>query len=233
MCQHFCAAVRGSSAEVQWPALSHGALWPSLLRDAPIKENLSTVMHRLHAIAAIFALLLPLAAQAGVPAPQERAADDPASALQGAATAGEGQPRAHPLAALYRQQSAQQVRIEQRVMVRIAPAAPLSRQSFMAELPPRAPAPRFEETRKQKCVPLEEIAGVQTGSGNRLVLFLRDRQMISVNLDKSCRARDFYAGFYVEKNKDGRLCVNRDELQSRTGVRCEVESMRQLAAVRD
>ena len=92
--------------------------------------------------------------------------------------------------------------------------------------------PRFEEARKEKCVPLEGIAGVQTGSGNRLVLYLRDRRMLSVNLEKSCRARDFYSGFYVEKNKDGRLCVERDKLQSRTGARCEVETMRELVEVR-
>jgi hypothetical protein len=57
--------------------------------------------------------------------------------------------------------------------------------------------------------------------------------MISVNLEKSCRARDFYSGFYVERRKDGRLCVDRDELQSRTGARCEVESMRRLVEVRE
>jgi hypothetical protein len=190
-------------------------------------------VHRLHAIAALFFLLPPPAAQAGVPARDTSMAGDPAWVLQGAAAGGGEQPHADPLAALHRQQSAQQVRIEQRVVVRIAPALPLSRQSFMAEPPPRALAPRFEEKRQQKCVPLDEIAGVQPGSGNRLVLFLRDRQMISVNLDKSCRARDFYAGFYVEKNKDGRLCVNRDELHSRTGVRCEVASMRHLVEARD
>ena len=56
--------------------------------------------------------------------------------------------------------------------------------------------------------------------------------MIAVNLEKACRARDFYAGFYVERNKDGQLCVDRDKLQSRTGAQCEVETMRQLVQVR-
>ena len=104
---------------------------------------------------------------------------------------------------------------------------------LLAELPQRVLAPRFEERDKEKCVALQGIAGVQTGSGNRLVLYLRDQRMISVNLEKSCRARDFYSGFYVEKNKDGRLCVDRDKLQSRTGARCEVEAMRQLVEVKD
>jgi len=191
-------------------------------------------MHNLFALTAPLALLLPITAGAGVPAPGNKAPPVPASsAPQCEAAALEDAPRINPLSAVRGQLSVRQVRIEQRVVVRIAPASPAARQSLMAELPQRAMPPRFEEARKEKCVALEGIAGVQTGSGNRLVLFLRDRRMLSVNLEKSCRARDFYSGFYVEKNKDGRLCVERDKLQSRTGVRCEVESMRQLVEARD
>ncbi|MFM7402512.1 MAG: hypothetical protein ACKO1N_00150 [Erythrobacter sp.] len=138
----------------------------------------------------------------------------------------------NPLTALRLSSILYQVRIEQRVVVRIAPAPSSARLNMSAEQPQRPAAPRFEERGKEKCVALSGIAAVQTGSGNRLVLFLRDRRMISVNLEKACRARDFYSGFYVEKNKDGRLCVDRDKLQSRTGASCEVETMRQLVEVR-
>ncbi|WP_379921084.1 hypothetical protein [Erythrobacter sp. R86502] len=137
----------------------------------------------------------------------------------------------NPLSAMRQSSISRQVRIEQRVVVRIAPQSAVTRRSLLADVPQRAVAPRFEERDKEKCVPLDGIAGVQTGSGNRLVLYLRDRRMISVSLEKSCRARDFYSGFYVEKNKDGRLCVDRDKLQSRTGARCEVDTMRQLVQV--
>ncbi|GAB4478454.1 MAG: hypothetical protein OHK0018_09490 [Erythrobacter tepidarius] len=191
-------------------------------------------MRHLFALTVPFAALLPIAAGAGVPAPDDRVPSmASAAARQGDLAALDDLARINPLAALQGQLSLQQVRIEQRVVVRIVPTSPLTRQSLMAELPQRAMPPRFEEARKEKCVPLEGIAGVQTGSGNRLVLFLRDRRMLSVNLEKSCRARDFYSGFYVERNEDGRLCVERDKLQSRTGVRCEVESMRRLVEVRD
>lgn len=141
--------------------------------------------------------------------------------------------RTNPLSALRQSSVARQVRIEQRVVVRIAPQPSAARQSLLAELQRRPDSVRFEEGSKEKCVPMSGIAGVQTGSGNRLVLYLRDRRMISVNLEKSCRARDFYSGFYVEQSKDGRLCVDRDRLQSRTGARCEVDTMRQLVEVRD
>lgn len=191
-------------------------------------------MHSMLALTAPLALLLPMAAGAGVAAPGGEAVPAVApSAPQCPAAELDDTPLLDVITALRSQQSARQIRIEQRVVVRIAPASPAARQNMLAELPQRAIAPKFEETRKEKCVPLEGIAGVQTGSGNRLVLFLRDRRMISLNLEKACRARDFYSGFYVEKNKDGRLCVERDKLQSRTGVRCEVESMRQLVEVRE
>ncbi|RNJ63250.1 MAG: hypothetical protein EDM03_02160 [Porphyrobacter sp. IPPAS B-1204] len=191
-------------------------------------------MHSLYALAAPLALLLPVMAETAdvpddaAPMPESAPQCDAAQAAQEPATPA----RTNPLSALRQSSIARQVRIEQRVVVRIAPQPPAARQNLLADLPQREVSPRFEERGKEKCVALSGIAGVQTGSGNRLVLFLRDRRMISVNLEKACRARDFYSGFYVEKNKDGRLCVDRDKLQSRTGARCQVESMRELVEVR-
>ncbi len=190
-------------------------------------------MHTLLTLAAPLALMLPMVAET-VGVPGEGDASEGAL-LRCDASAGQGFPPGpellNPLLAMRQSSSARQIRIEQRVVVRITPQPLAARQNLLAEMPMRDSAPRFEERGKEKCVPLEDIAGVQTGSGNRLVLFLRDRRMLSVNLEKSCRARDFYSGFYVEKNKDGRLCVSRDKLQSRSGARCEVEVMRQLVAV--
>lgn len=191
-------------------------------------------MHSLFAFAAPLALMLPMVAEtvdvALVPVREGGVAARSAPQCEAAREA----PPApiNPLVAWRQSSSAKQVRIEQRVVIRIAPAPPAARQNLAADLQQRAAAPRFEERGKEKCLALQGIAGVQTGSGNRLVLFLRDRRMISVNLEKACRARDFYAGFYVEKNKDGQLCVSRDKLQSRAGARCEIETMRQLVEVR-
>lgn len=191
-------------------------------------------MPGLLALTAPAALILPVAAGAGVPVQCAVPAQDEAVSAPQCEIAMQAQrPPINPLSALRLRQTARQVRIEQRVVVRITPQPSAARQNLLAELPQRAVPPRFEEARKEKCVPLDGIAGVQTGSGNRLVLYLRDSRMISLNLDKSCRARDFYSGFYVEKNKDGQLCVDRDKLQSRTGVRCEVEAMRQLIEARE
>lgn len=126
-----------------------------------------------------------------------------------------------------------QVRIEQRVIVRISPRRPASRQSLVADQATPEPARRYEERKMEKCIPVERIAAVQTGSGNRLLLFLRDRRIVTASLEKSCRARDFYSGFYLEQNEDGKLCADRDKLQSRSGANCEVSRLRRLVAVAD
>ena len=125
-----------------------------------------------------------------------------------------------------------QVRIEQRVIVRIAPSA-AARHSMMADLPQREIETRFEERKMGKCINLRSIAGVQANEGTRLLLFLRDRRIVSAHLEKACRARDFYSGFYVEKDNDGNICIERDKLMSRAGAKCEIARLRELVAVRD
>lgn len=142
-------------------------------------------------------------------------------------------PASAPLAAFREHQVARQVRIEQRVVIRISPQRGAARQQLLATLPRREIENRYEEREMGECLPLERIAGVQTRSGNRLLLFLKDRRIVSVNLEKTCHARDFYSGFYVEKSEDGKFCVNRDRIKSRTGVKCEIERMRRLVAVED
>ncbi|NJO13938.1 MAG: hypothetical protein HC870_01675 [Rhizobiales bacterium] len=187
-------------------------------------------MHSFFALTAPLALMVPWLADGEKSSEHLRPAQASAP-LCNVAAAGEAPP-VNPLTAFRESATVRQVRIEQRVVVRITPQPSASREELIADLRQRENAPRFEERAKAKCVPLQNIAWVETGSGNRLVLVLRNRQLISVNLEKSCRARDFYSGFYVEKSKDGRICVDRDRLQSRTGASCEVETMRQLIEVR-
>jgi len=124
----------------------------------------------------------------------------------------------------------QQVRIERRLVVRISPRAPIVRQNMAADIV-AAPVPaRTVERKFGKCVPVNGIAGVQPTRDNRLMLFMRDQRVITARLEKSCRANDFYSGFYVERSKDGMLCIDRDKLHSRTGANCEVNRMRQLVS---
>lgn len=125
----------------------------------------------------------------------------------------------------------QQVRIERRVIFRVMPRSASQRTNLVPNRQPRTQATKIIERKIGKCIPLEKISALRTGSGKNLILFTRDSKVLSLRLEKSCRARDFYSGFYVEQDEDGQLCVDRDKLLSRSGAKCEVKRMRQLIAI--
>ncbi len=125
-----------------------------------------------------------------------------------------------------------QVRIEQHTTIRIAPRArsvPVQ-PNFLIDMPGREEPPRLIERPAGRCVAASSISGVQPDGGNRLLLFMRDRRVLSAQLERSCRSRDFYSGFYVERSTDGQLCVDRDTLLSRSGANCKLSRLRQLVA---
>lgn len=126
-------------------------------------------------------------------------------------------------------ESAQQVHIEQRMTIRVSPRAlraPPPRE--MLSTPQKRREPRFSERKIGKCIPIASIAGVEPNGQNSLILFMRDRRMINVELDRSCPSRAFYSGFYLSRSTDGMVCVDRDTLHSRSGSTCTLKRMRQL-----
>jgi hypothetical protein len=130
----------------------------------------------------------------------------------------------------FRVQTQSQVRIEQQTTIRISPRAQRApaRPNFLVDLPNREIAPRMVERNIGRCVPASGISGVQADAGNRLLLFMRDRRIVSAQLERACRGRDFYSGFYLSRSTDGQLCVDRDTLLSRSGANCKLTRIRQL-----
>jgi hypothetical protein len=126
-----------------------------------------------------------------------------------------------------------QVRIEQRVIIRIAPSSPAVRERMLSALSRRSSQTAYEEQRLRGCIAMDGIVGVQPAQENRLLLFMRDRRVLTAALDRACKAEDFYSGFYVERSEDGQLCSRRDELQSRAGASCRIAQLNRLVAVRD
>ena len=175
-------------------------------------------MNSLAAFLTPFALLLPAALPSGA-APADAAARE--------ASADEKSPLGFtvaPLTPLRLLEEARrppvefQVRIEQRVIIRIAPSTPQRVERSLNALNQRSG--RFEEVRLGECVPINMIAAA-TPQDNRLLLFMRDRRILSVALERACNPEDFYLGFYIER-QDGQLCERRDQLQSRAGASCRV-----------
>jgi hypothetical protein len=117
--------------------------------------------------------------------------------------------------------------------IRISPRPSPVRPNMLVDLPGREISPRFLERKIGKCLPVSGIAGVQPNGGSRLLLFMRDQRIVSAELERACRARDFYSGFYLSRSTDGRLCVDRDTLLSRSGANCRLSRIRQLVETDD
>lgn len=133
------------------------------------------------------------------------------------------------IATTYLPQEGEQVRIEQHVTIRIGPRpAPMPLPPTMFDEDRGNDSPHFVERKFGKCVPIGGIAGVQSAPGNRLLLIMRDQRMIVATLKKGCNSRDFYSGFIVAKNDDAMICTGRDQLLSRSGANCQVDSFREL-----
>lgn len=134
----------------------------------------------------------------------------------------------------FRLPNAQQVRIEQRVTIRISPRpAPMPLAVMAGNEARDMGEPRTIERKMGKCVPLTSVLGVQSGGGNKLVLFLRGQRLVSATLEKACKGRDYYSGFLVSQHSDGQLCVDRDELLARSGAKCKVQGYREIMLVED
>lgn len=123
-----------------------------------------------------------------------------------------------------------QVRIEQRLIIRITPG-------FGRDMPPpppqMMPPPPVQgrPVRKQHgaaCMPLGMIASIQPSrTDSQIMLILRDRRQVLADLEKTCSARDFYVGFYVERTEDGMLCTRRDPIHSRAGATCMITHLQE------
>ncbi|MET1754609.1 hypothetical protein ABVV53_03925 [Novosphingobium sp. RD2P27] len=134
----------------------------------------------------------------------------------------------------FQPESAWQVHIERRLIIRVAPRALLpAPQDVVAVMPQRPAMPRFTERKIGKCLPVSGILGVEPSGASSLVLHMRDRRLISAELAKSCLSRSFYSGFYLSRSPDGMVCVNRDTLHSRSGTACKLSRIRRLVPDED
>lgn len=127
-----------------------------------------------------------------------------------------------------------QMVIEQQLIIRV-PAQRSQLNNFAAPPPPRiADVPIvWKEKKAPKCVAMRNIVGMSAVQRDSIDLITRQKQRLRAQLNRGCRALDFYAGFYMEGSKDGKLCEDRDEIHARTGAKCEVDKFRLLVPVRD
>ena len=129
-----------------------------------------------------------------------------------------------------------QVVIEQQLIIRV-PAQRSQLTNFSAsrsEEQRKREAPIvWQEKKGPNCVAMRNIVGMQAVQRDSIDLITRQKQRLRAQLNRGCRALDFYAGFYMKGNKDGQLCEDRDEIHARSGTKCEVDKFRLMVAVRD
>ncbi len=189
-------------------------------------------MKRLVTLLAIFALVLPIMLIEG-PLRAQSQMDDMTAQYPLNSFDQSGSQSLRPLQQARQPLLQNQVRMRGRVIVRISPSTPTVRERMLARLQRRASQRAYVEEPHDDCVNVEDIAGVAYSQDNRLLLFMRDRDVLAASLERSCSARAFYSGFYVERNEDGELCVARDRLQSRAGASCQLDELSRLVAVSD
>lgn len=129
-----------------------------------------------------------------------------------------------------------QVVIEQQLIIRV-PAQRSQLNNFAAGPSPSRRATEipivWKEKKAPKCVAMRNIMGMQAVQRDSIDIITRQKQRLRAQLNRGCRALDFYAGFYMQGNKDGQLCEDRDEIHARTGAKCEIDKFRLMVPVRD
>ncbi len=119
-----------------------------------------------------------------------------------------------------------QVRIQQHIVIRVPRPDPVRRLAS----PPPAPLPpiAWVEKRASDCVSVDSLSGAAIIRSDSVDLVLAGGRRLRAKLGSECPALDFYAGFYVKPNKDGKVCAKRDVFRSRAGGECQIRSFRTL-----
>jgi hypothetical protein len=129
-----------------------------------------------------------------------------------------------------------QVVIEQQLIIRV-PAQRSQLNNFAAGPSPSRRATElpivWKEKKAPKCVAMRNILGMQAVQRDSIDIITRQKQRLRAQLNRGCRALDFYAGFYMQGSKDGRLCEDRDQIHARTGAKCEIDKFRLMVPVRE
>ncbi len=143
-----------------------------------------------------------------------------AYALAAAATSSAALP--FPAPALDGSQWAQ-VTIRQTVVIRVP------------SLPPPPPIERgiqWKEKKGPKCVSVAGLGGFAITTPDAIDLIVKGGARYRARLERGCPSVAFYSGFYIRPPADGRICVGRDMVHSRTGGECDIEKFRTLVPAR-
>ncbi len=107
-------------------------------------------------------------------------------------------------------------------------------QSMIVRVPARRPDPRtppaivYRQRRGPLCIAAADIAGAAVTGPTSIDFGLRGGARVRARLEDACPALDFYGGFYVTPQPDGRICADRDVIRTRSGGDCEIDRFHTL-----
>lgn len=121
-----------------------------------------------------------------------------------------------------------QVRVQQRIVIRV-PRLTVARTSVAsAPLPPI----RWVERDTDRCIPVEALTAAAVTRPDSVDLVLNGGKRLRATLGNSCPALNFYNGFYLRPTSDGMVCAERDSFRSRSGGECRIQAFRALVPAR-
>jgi hypothetical protein len=122
-----------------------------------------------------------------------------------------------------------QFTFHQRIIIRV-PVMPVSPPP--PPVMPDAPPPRWVEHGAPKCLALGHLTGAAVTGTASVDFMMDDGQRMRAVLDEDCPSLDFYSGFYLMRNDDGKVCAQRDRIHARSGAACPIQKFRKLVAHR-
>ncbi len=131
-----------------------------------------------------------------------------------------------PTFQLVETQSYMTLQINQRIIIRLQRTSGARRASFSSRN--GGAKVKLEERKIGKCIAMDNLMGFAPGPSDSLEFITKDRKLIRAYLADNCKAKEFYAGAYIEKSKDGKLCQKRDIIHARYGAECALDRFRQL-----
>ncbi|WP_404714170.1 hypothetical protein [Sphingomonas sp. MMS24-J13] len=84
------------------------------------------------------------------------------------------------------------------------------------------------EKKGPHCINLSDIQGTAVIVANSVDIALRGSDRTRMRFQRSCPGLDYYSGFYVVPNKDGKICAGRDIVRDRAGGECAIDKFRKL-----
>lgn len=99
-------------------------------------------------------------------------------------------------------------------------------------LPPQPPRMFYREKKADDCIKSDKVVGFSVNSSDSVDFILENGKKLRAKLGAACRVLGFYTGLYVKPHPDGKMCVGRDRLRSRSGTSCGIEEFRHLVPVK-